>query len=343
MLATVHAPIDKLCDPTMSAAAAVPMAAQPVRGLSMPKPPLNWLFTWDRRTCVRNLPVTEEDRGMSLGAFCADAVWEIFGLPPELQRLRINGRDIATETSIGLGDYLDRETAAIDGSGFVTVAVSARLLGGKGGFGALLRGQRGARRRIKNFDACRDLTGRRVRHAKAMERLSTWMEKKRRDDELVAALAGDQLTVKEPRDIATQSKVQEDLRRIGDAYTAGIEETHRRTLVALERGLASSSSRSSSSGSTGQNAATSSQLGTPRRPDKATSLDARYLGDLYAEDEDDSEDDQDERLPETTALIGDLQASSPSIFHHVPLSVLPPMTSSASSSSASRSRAQTAR
>ena len=55
-----------------------------------------------------------------------------------------------------------------------TVHVTSRLLGGKGGFGALLRGQGRDGKITTNFDACRDLSGRRIRHQTAEEKLKTY-------------------------------------------------------------------------------------------------------------------------------------------------------------------------
>ena len=43
-----------------------------------------------------------------------------------------------------------------------TVILSLKVCGGKGGFGSLLRGQ-GMIARVDNFEACRDLNGRRIR------------------------------------------------------------------------------------------------------------------------------------------------------------------------------------
>ena len=52
-----------------------------------------------------------------------------------------------------------------------TLHLALRLAGGKGGFGALLRsGARGSR--TENFDACRDLSGRRLRHVNADKQLA---------------------------------------------------------------------------------------------------------------------------------------------------------------------------
>lgn len=51
-----------------------------------------------------------------------------------------------------------------------TLHLVLRLCGGKGGFGALLRA--GARATVsQNTDACRDLSGRRMRHVNADKRM----------------------------------------------------------------------------------------------------------------------------------------------------------------------------
>ncbi|KAL8454808.1 hypothetical protein Emed_000059 [Eimeria media] len=63
-----------------------------------------------------------------------------------------------------------------------------RLPGGKGGFGALLKKQRRTKRANFSIDACRDLTGRRIRQAQVVTRIKTWMEKKRKEDALIAVL-----------------------------------------------------------------------------------------------------------------------------------------------------------
>ena len=67
-----------------------------------------------------------------------------------------------------------RDTKAISEYGIgrdSTLYLVLRLLGGKGGFGALLRsGARGSK--TENFDACRDLSGRRLRHVNADKQLA---------------------------------------------------------------------------------------------------------------------------------------------------------------------------
>lgn len=55
-----------------------------------------------------------------------------------------------------------------------SVTLLLRLAGGKGGFGALLRGQGRDGKITDNFDACRDLSGRRIRHVEAEKKLKQW-------------------------------------------------------------------------------------------------------------------------------------------------------------------------
>lgn len=58
----------------------------------------------------------------------------------------------------------------------VVVHLSLRLRGGKGGFGSLLRGAatKAGQKKTNNFDACRDMSGRRLRHVNAEKKLEEW-------------------------------------------------------------------------------------------------------------------------------------------------------------------------
>ena len=55
-----------------------------------------------------------------------------------------------------------------------TVTLLLRLVGGKGGFGALLRGLGRDPSKTTNQDACRDLHGRRLRHVNGEKKLKEW-------------------------------------------------------------------------------------------------------------------------------------------------------------------------
>lgn len=58
----------------------------------------------------------------------------------------------------------------------MVVHLLLRLRGGKGGFGSLLRGAatKAGQKKTNNFDACRDMSGRRLRHVNAEKRLEEW-------------------------------------------------------------------------------------------------------------------------------------------------------------------------
>lgn len=58
----------------------------------------------------------------------------------------------------------------------VVVHLLLRLRGGKGGFGSLLRGAatKAGQKKTNNFDACRDMNGRRLRHVNAEKKLEEW-------------------------------------------------------------------------------------------------------------------------------------------------------------------------
>jgi hypothetical protein len=64
------------------------------------------------------------------------------------------------------------------GQNSIFIKLNGRLLGGKGGFGSMLRAQGGrmSSKKSTNFDACRDLSGRRLKTVKdAKKYLSIWI------------------------------------------------------------------------------------------------------------------------------------------------------------------------
>ncbi|XP_063701495.1 splicing regulator SDE2 [Culicoides brevitarsis] len=67
-----------------------------------------------------------------------------------------------------------------DGS---TVRVKLRLLGGKGGFGSMLRAIGAQIEKTTNREACRDLSGRRLRDINEEKRLKAWLEKQKIEPE----------------------------------------------------------------------------------------------------------------------------------------------------------------
>lgn len=88
-------------------------------------------------------------------------------IPTESQNLTLNGRFLNTLTQI--------PTKSLSLS---TIYLNFSLLGGKGGFGSLLRGAatKAGQKKTNNFDACRDMSGRRLRHVNAEKKLEAWRE-----------------------------------------------------------------------------------------------------------------------------------------------------------------------
>lgn len=97
-----------------------------------------------------------------------------------------------------------------------TVQLLLRLCGGKGGFGALLRGQGRDGKITDNFDAMRDLSGRRVRHVEAEKKLKQW-EADAKEREL------EKLALKHMKDMAKQAKKDRDF-QVRDLSTSFMEE-----------------------------------------------------------------------------------------------------------------------
>lgn len=72
----------------------------------------------------------------------------------------------------------EKEAWMVDRGGMLpSFNLSLRLRGGKGGFGAQLRGTR--TKMADNFDACRDLQGRRIRVVEAEKKMKKWEEEKK--------------------------------------------------------------------------------------------------------------------------------------------------------------------
>ncbi|XP_058100387.1 uncharacterized protein LOC131245149 [Magnolia sinica] len=87
--------------------------------------------------------------------------------PPHSLRLVSGTREISDATLL---------SASGPDSLFPSCALLLRLRGGKGGFGSLLRGAatKAGQKKTNNFDACRDMSGRRLRHVNAEKKLEEW-------------------------------------------------------------------------------------------------------------------------------------------------------------------------
>ncbi|KAL5563518.1 hypothetical protein UlMin_033265 [Ulmus minor] len=94
-------------------------------------------------------------------------LYKITKIPPHHQRLVTGTRQLHGNSVI---------SCAGDAVHFPSVWLTLRLRGGKGGFGSLLRGAatKAGQKKTSNFDACRDMSGRRLRHVNAEKRLEEW-------------------------------------------------------------------------------------------------------------------------------------------------------------------------
>jgi len=101
------------------------------------------------------------DRKASVEMLRAD-LGSLLGVPAPLLRLTCAAKELGSGTL--LSDSMLEDP----------VRVMLRVLGGKGGFGSMLRtsGKNGVK--TTNFDACRDLNGRRLRHVNAESALREW-------------------------------------------------------------------------------------------------------------------------------------------------------------------------
>ena len=84
-------------------------------------------------------------------------------IPCNCWRVTYSGRQLKDERTL--------QECGVEGE--CTLHFVGRLVGGKGGFGSLLRGA-GRAILTDNVDACRDLSGRRLRQANAEKRLAEW-------------------------------------------------------------------------------------------------------------------------------------------------------------------------
>ncbi|RUS18186.1 telomere stability and silencing-domain-containing protein [Endogone sp. FLAS-F59071] len=96
---------------------------------------------------------------------------ELTSVPPDAQRLTTLGGRFITD------DQLIFDPAEPDGP--ITFNMSLRLPGGKGGFGSMLRAQGGrmASQKTTNYEACRDLSGRRLKTVNEAKKLADLLEK----------------------------------------------------------------------------------------------------------------------------------------------------------------------
>jgi len=140
---------------------------------------------------------------------------EYEGIPCYEQRLLCAQRELPDE-------------AVLSGDDLYFLSLSLRVVGGKGGFGSLLRGapSKIGQKKTDNFDACRDLSGRRLRHANNEKKIQDWIaSEKERDLEKVALQHIKKVANQHHFDDAKYTAESDDIKgTMSSALERGIEE-----------------------------------------------------------------------------------------------------------------------
>lgn len=158
-----------------------------------------------------------------------DEMEKLCGVPKSEQMLSCAACDLS-------GPYgQEREDAALELPEYAMIYVRVRCLGGKGGFGAMLRGQAsrpGMKKTESNTGAMRDLSGRRLRHVEQEAQLKDWVkEEGKRKQEKEADKKEKRAKHYQEVHATAEAYVAEaavDQEEIANAVRQGIEEEKRR-------------------------------------------------------------------------------------------------------------------
>uniref|UniRef100_A0A8D8LH61 Protein SDE2 homolog n=1 Tax=Cacopsylla melanoneura TaxID=428564 RepID=A0A8D8LH61_9HEMI len=194
----------------------------------------------------------------------------------------ISGKDLKTfiaqttlvssdETCITInGKLLDQEAQYDHG----VVRVSPKVLGGKGGFGSMLRAIGAQIEKTTNREACRDLSGRRLRDINEEKRLKTWLsqQKDREQEKVENKKKKIERLLEPPKHEFKDETYHEERTNLSEKLTDS-----------LEQGLKRKQEKPSTSGSSKQTQA--------KKPRKKTLLDEE-LDDISDIDDDDSDDER---------------------------------------------------
>lgn len=145
--------------------------------------------------------------------------------------------DVVTQFNLDLDDvYFTSNGRPVQLSAFLneyeslTIEARFRLRGGKGGFGSLLKGQPAVKKKTKNFDACRDISGRRIRHVNQEKQLIEWQQKKEEEEKIInQSNTGNSEEIKK--------KIQDDKRNVVVRENNKFFEEENHTKHAVEKSL----------------------------------------------------------------------------------------------------------
>ncbi|XP_063160325.1 splicing regulator SDE2 [Candoia aspera] len=204
------------------------------------------------------------------------------GLPEDHFYVKCNGRCITSEGAL--------QDEAV-------YSVEPRLCGGKGGFGSMLRALGAQIEKTTNREACRDLSGRRLRDVNHEKAMAEWVKQQaeREADKEQRRLERLKRKLAEPKHLFTnpdyQQQCHEMAERLEDSVLKGMQ--------------ASSSTMVSPESSESRKRTTDSGKGAPSEKKRCF-----WLGIEGLDDRDSSEDNSDEEEDESPSMSGRCSTSS---------------------------------
>jgi hypothetical protein len=161
---------------------------------------------------IVELPCGTQQRVLQIAGSAASAasVFALLGLDRQEQGLRL-----VTGSRYLAGQDLVPER----------VRLVYSVCGGKGGFGALLRGGPGGLRikKTTNFDACRDLTGRRLRNTNAEEELRAWAAKQAEVEKAKKAALESKHRAKQEKKTAAVADFARETQQLQEATASALQ------------------------------------------------------------------------------------------------------------------------
>ena len=192
------------------------------------------LNTLDGDTRVLRLERAPETP-LTLGALRASVEFDQ-KIPADEQILRVGDRVFGprADASTRLIPLDVDEARRDEGALLPSCALLLALSGGKGGFGSLLRGAAKSAGTTTNFNACRDLSGRRIGHVNAEKKLREY--EARADERALEKIAMEHCNRK---DLQTKRRFQEieeeEKKRYAEVVTVALEKRRRRGARRLAR------------------------------------------------------------------------------------------------------------
>ncbi|KYQ47627.1 UPF0667 protein C1orf55 like protein [Trachymyrmex zeteki] len=215
-----------------------------------------------------------------------------FNTPVSVQELK---QEIERETNLSCDQYYVLHNGRliqeddICSSGYATVV--PRLLGGKGGFGSMLRAIGAQIEKTTNREACRDLSGRRLRDINEEKRLKAWIDKqaKREKEEVERKKKKLEKLCTEPKHEFKDQRYDQERAELTERVGDAVEEGFKAATTASTSGIKRKQEENN-------------------KPNKRkTMLDLEIDSDEF-EDSDDS--DEDEALPVERIKAKEQQASN---------------------------------